>query len=278
MTTKKVASSVAALALFATVTPAFAQVTVNATVNSDTNVNVGTVNTTTNADVKAALKLDAATARSKDRGNQEIDRRTAALNELSARLNGKVHLSDEQKSTLSAMLQAQIADLAALKAKIEGGTDLATLKTDVKSITGSYRIFALVLPQGRIAAAADSISNVADSLTAIGVKLQARITASQTAGADVTEMNAAFADFTAKLASAKTQAAAAVSISAALKPDNGDKTLMKTNMTALKDAQAKLKAAHADLRAAREDVRKIATTLKSLNATASSTTNVQVTQ
>ena len=202
------------------------------------------------------------------RADQEIQRRSDALAALSARVNAMVKLSDSQKAAIATSIQSQISALAALKTKVDADTDAATLRADVQSITKSYRIFALVIPQGAILAASDRAMTLADSMDTLAAKLQARISAAAAAGADVSAMQTAYADFTSKTADAKVQAAAAVSGTANLTPDNGDQAAMQANHQALVAARANIKTASQDIAAARRDAGVIVKALKSLNVSA----------
>jgi len=206
----------------------------------------------------AATRMDAIKANAA----REIDRRIALLNKDISRINAMQKLSDAQKASLVATAQTNISNLTTLKAKIAADTDIETLKTDVKSITKSYRIFALVHPQGRIIAAADRIIATSDNLTTVRGKLQVRVTAAQTAGKDVTTMNASLTEMQAKIADAKAHADAALALIANLKPDNGDQAVMDANKKALTDARAKIKAAHDALKVARKDAQTIIKGLK----------------
>lgn len=220
----------------------------------------------------SSVKFTTLETRAKDRGDTEIDRRVGALNELSTRIGNMQRISDAFKQSLNSAVGAELSTLSALKTKIEGDTDSATLKSDVQSITDSYRIFALVLPQVRIVAAADRIATIFTMMGTLGSKLQARIQAAEQAGADVTALNAALGDMSTKLNDAQTQAQAAISVSAPLQPDNGDKTVMASNTAALKEARTDISTAQKDLVAARKDVDTIVKGLRSANVSASSTT------
>src|SRR3989338_7131939 len=144
--------------------------------------------TRTGADAKATVKVATKIAEQRtkiiERADKEIDRRIEALDKLSKRISEMEKATDVLKTSTSAMVQAQISELTALKAKIDAGTDIAVLRTDVKSITNSYRIFALITQQWHILATADKINTVADWMTALSVKLQARIDLVKTAGKD----------------------------------------------------------------------------------------------
>ncbi len=213
------------------------------------------------------------------RADQEVDRRTEGLTKLVARINEMKHISADQKASLSASVQAQISALATLKAKVDADTALDLLKTDAQSITKSYRIFALIMPQIEITAAADRAADLASQFDSLKAKLDARIAAAKAAGKDTTAIATLRADIDTKLADSKVQSDAAISLVASLKPDNGDKATMAANGKALRDARGKVQAANKDLKAAREDANKIARMLREMDlkasANASTTVNTQ---
>lgn len=252
----------------------------DATVGTQAAVGVSAGGATAGAKVSAAMQ--ARITKGKERADQEIDRRINALNELSTKIQAMTKVSDSVKSSIGGTVTAEIGDLTSLKGKIDTDADIDALKTDIKSITQSYRIFMLVIPQGRITVAADKVNTVGASLTDLAGKLQTRISAAQSAGTDVTAMNTSLSDMNAKVTDASVQANAAVSAVASLTPDNGDKTKMQSNNAALKDARAKLKAAATDIEAARKDAHSIAQALQaagaSANAGASASATGQTTQ
>ncbi len=209
-----------------------------------------------------AKKLDAAVARLIDRGDKAIANRIDALTELNTRIQDMKLVSADNKASLASQIQTQITNLNTLKSKIDADTDLATLKTDVKSITGSFRIFALVIPQGRIIASADRLNTVAGDLSVVANKLQTRLTEAQNAGKDITSLNTIFTELTAKISDAKTQATAAVSHVVNLTPDNDDATIVASNKDALKLSHSDIKVGQQDLVTARQDINKILKGLK----------------
>jgi hypothetical protein len=253
-TTLKIATALAATGMIlATAIPAFGSALGG-------NVNLGL-----NVNVKASTTVDAkVTSKMKERADKEIARRIARLNQVLAKIQGMARVSDTVKANLKTSIDLQVAALTNLKVKIAADTDIEMLKADVKSITGSYRIFALVIPQGEIIAAADRVNTVAQMTSDLGVKLQARITLASTAGKDVAALNAALVDLNAKVADARTQSTAAVNAIANLTPDNGDKAKMAANEASLKDARGKIKIAQEDLVKARQDAKVIVKGLKEL--------------
>lgn len=233
----------------------------------------------TNPGVGAAAKVNSAATLSdakmvkiKERADQEIDRRVAALTALNTRVQAMQKITDALKQGISTAVQNQITAFGALKSKINADTDAATLKTDVQAITQSYRIYALVLPQGHIAAEADRVVVLASMLTTLGTKLQSRITDAQNSGAEVGPLTTALSDMSTKLKDASDQAQAAMALIVSLTPDNGDATKLKSNNAALQSARSDLKTAQKDLQAARKDADTILKGLKNLKPSASAST------
>ena len=223
---------------------------------------LGVASTTASTTIRKAAKLDQANAKLQDRANKEIDRRLTALNKLQSKIQETTRISPTDKSSLTTTIQAQINLLNNLKVKIGADTDAVTLKADIQSITRAYRIYALILPQIEIRVAADKLASTTDLLSILATKLQARITAAQTAGTDVTALQATLSDMNTKIADAKTKAMAAIAGIAGLVPDNGVKTVMDSNNTALKAARDSIKAGTKDVKDAKKDADKIREGLK----------------
>lgn len=251
-------SAAIAVALMATTLPALGQTTLDTETAASS-----TASSTREANRMANLIK---------RADREISRRITNLNSLATRIGAMKKLSSSEIISLTSSIQNEVSILTTLKTKIDGDTDLATLLTDVQSITKSYRIYMLVIPQSRIMAAADRVLTIVDNLNTLGGKLQTRITAAQSAGKDVSALQTALADFTAKVADAGTQAQAAVGEVTGLVPDNGDQTKMQANNAALKDARLKIQAAQQDFVAARKDAGTIAKGLRALGGGSASST------
>ena len=198
------------------------------------------------------------------RSDAEITQRTNSLNTLLTRINAMQKLSAAEKNTLATSLQNEVTQLTTLKTTIDADTVASKLKTDMQSITKSYRIYMLVLPQANIAAASDRVLTIAGLMTGVQTKVSARIGQITNPPASVA---AAMSDITAKLADATTQANAAVSETSSLIPDQGNATTAASNTAALKDARSKIKTATADLTSARKDFATIVQAIKGLGAT-----------
>lgn len=119
-----------------------------------------------------------------------IGQRTAGLTRELNRVQNAQRLSTDTRTQLIAQIQTNIDDLATLKDKISSETDLAALKTDVKSIVISYRVYIVVMPQVRGLAVVDALKTYAERLTTVKDKLQAKTTELQQAGNDTTAIQA----------------------------------------------------------------------------------------
>ena len=227
------------------------------------------------ASTSITTKLDTA---GRAKADTEITSRISALNSLETRINQMQKISANDKASLDTNLQAAVADMTNLKATIDADTVAATLKSDIQSITKSYRIYMLILPQGRIIAASDRIMTITGLLSDLSAKLQVRIAAAQAAGQNVTVLNASLSDMNAKTSDANVQAQAAISEVANLQPDNGNTTTFTSNQQAIKDARAKIKVATADLKTARQDAGSIVKSVEATKITASATSTMMMNQ
>lgn len=274
MNLKIAAASLFGTLVFAGALPA-AAISLNGGVNTNVNLSTGGgtgIGASANVEVTAEVKTKVL-----EKAHLELSRRTERLNELAARVNAMEKLSPDTKATLIASINTQIAELGDLGTKIDTDSDRESLRADVQSITKSYRIFALVIPQGAITAAADRILTIGTSYNDFSANLQARISAEQNAGHDVSALLAAMADMKAKVADANVQANAAISLISGLKPDNGDQATLQSNTAALKDARGKVQVAHQDYVSARADAETIMKGLRSLSVSGSASSSASTT-
>jgi len=207
------------------------------------------------------------------RADREIDRRVAAMNIILKKINGLKDLTADQKTSLTTQIQANIANLNTLKTKIDADTDITTLTTDVQSIVGNYKIFALFNPKIRLLSVAEVMNNIVDKFTALSTKLATRIADLKSQGKDVTAMQASLTDLNSKIASAKTTVQAAIDELIPLDPKG-----YPGNKIQLQDARAKLQTAKQALMDAKKDAETIIQGLKAAGGNTSNTnTNVSPT-
>jgi hypothetical protein len=246
------------------------------TVTGSTGVDVNPIPLTSGTSVSGTVKGSASISTVMARGDAEITRRLTNLTSLSTRVGQVKNISASEKTSLQGSISTEISNLTALKATIDADTDIIKLKTDVGSITADYRIYMLVIPQGRIVAASDRVSTIVSDMQAISVQLSARISAAQTAGKNVAGAESAYADMQAKVSDANTQSQAALSETVSLQPDQGSASIEASNKAAIKDGAAKLKVAATDLKAARADITTIEAAVKGTgSASVTTSANVQ---
>lgn len=266
--------------------PAFAlPIGAEARLNAEARLRAPGATTTAEARIEArqeqraqvrAEKLGQREEAAKQRASNEIDRRIKALTQLGDKVGDMRRVSDGGKTSIDAMVQAQVTALNDLKLRIAADDSTTTLKADMQSITTSYRVFALVIPQGHIKVAADKVHTSIDTMTALIAKLTTRLADATTKGEDVVALQARVVSAQAQLAAAGVAADAAVSLTAALNPDNGDKTLADANKKALQDGRAKIQEAMKALQAARADIKAVVDGIKALKLEASASTTISV--
>lgn len=188
----------------------------------------------------------------KNRAATEIDRRITALNKLLTKLSTLKRVSDTQKSSLSTLIQNEISSLNSLKAKIQADTDLATLRTDTKSIVSSHRIFALFMPQVRLLAAADALNTSAAKMTELAGKLETRIATASSSGQNTASLTTLLESMKSNISDAQTQANAVITAVSPLTPDG-----YPANRTTLITAKQNLQSGHQSLKKAAQDARQI---------------------
>ena len=114
-----------------------------------------------------------------------IDRRLTSLGELQGTVSNNTYLTAGHKATLLGEITAENEGLAALRVKIAGDTDRATLVADCKSIVEHYRVYLLMLPKAHLMIASDASVTIGQKLTDLATKLQAAIDKAKGAGKDV---------------------------------------------------------------------------------------------
>jgi hypothetical protein len=124
-------------------------------------------------------------------GDCEIDRRLAALGQLSTVISASKGLTSSDAAALNAEIAATRTGLTSLRASIDGQTALPALKLDIVEIVSRYRVFTLLVPQVRLVDAADGVLALGPSLTGLSTDLSGRISAAEAAGKNVTAAQAA---------------------------------------------------------------------------------------
>ena len=184
-------------------------------------------------------------------GTAAIDRRLVFLGVLSRYIDAASHLQAAHRSTLKDRFTSDEDGLRALRTKIQGDSDCATLRQDVRSIVTGYRIYVLVGPQTRLTVVADRLVWVSSKLDDVAAKLQKAIDAAKARGKDVTAAQKALNDMKAQDATARTEAVAVPDKVLPLQPSGypENRSVLLSSRDSLRSSRAHLAAAIRDAKA-----------------------------
>ena len=245
-----ITSNVSALSLdgSAKVTTPYVKVDGNANVNATTNP----ANTDASSEKARLQKIIS-------RGDQEIARRLTSLAKLTDKINGATKLTDADKATLTAEVNATISGLNTLKAKLDAETTVSAARADVQSIYSEYRVYALVAPKVALVKVADDQQVAEQKLQTLIQKFQTRLNAAKAKGKNVDALETVLNDMTQKV-----NASASVSSAVQAKVIGLQPTDYNNDHTILSGTSAQLKTAHANNVAAYNDAKQIVAGLKNL--------------
>lgn len=182
-----------------------------------------------------------------------IDVRLPALMAARAAVSDNQHVTDDHQAALLADIDETAARLRVLADLIKADTDLATMKEHCRSIFEDNRVFALVLPRGRLVVGADTASDAGAKLGDVAARLADAITAAESAGRDVAQAKLDLDMMKAGVAAAGSVAPAVLGLTPA--DWNADHEV-------LTPARQSLRLARADLKVARDLALKIRNELK----------------
>jgi hypothetical protein len=153
---------------------------------------------------------------------------------------------------LSAYLSKDIPGLQQLGQKIAADTTAAAARTDAKTITTNYRVFALGIPAARLAGSSDQIT------TATVPKLTAAAKAAgyQTSGNQAT-LTPLLADLSAQIGTASTSTSGVATTVLGYTPAqwNANHALLASSRTSVTTARTAVKKAESDLKQIRTDIK-----------------------
>lgn len=213
---------------------------------------------------KVQAKKEELQAKAVDRlrsiGNKMIDQRLTVLNKAIERVNKATRVSEGERSAIIAELNGHIDTLTTLKATIDAETDVDNLKALIKSIVNDHRIYVVVLPRTRGELAAGRANAVLVRLNALSGKMTRWMDAAKARGKDVSQVEALYQDFQARIADADSQVDAAMSHFQSMQPA-ADTSAAKSH---LESGKAAMHTARQDLKTAQQDLRKIIVQFKGL--------------
>ncbi len=184
-------------------------------------------------------------ARIKKRADAEINRRINSLNKLLTRIQNDNKLSADEKSSISADINSNIAGLTSLKAKIDADIDAATARSDAKQIFTNFRIFANFEPKIRLLITIDNLQAVANKILGFTPKIQDLINNLKSQGKDVTSLQARLDDINKNLTLINSQLAADKTTVLSVTVSTSDP---KTVFTTVRQDLAKVRESFAQIR------------------------------
>ncbi|CAN5168876.1 hypothetical protein BH11ACT3_BH11ACT3_01310 [soil metagenome] len=186
-----------------------------------------------------------------------IAKRIASLNGAIARVDANEHLTDDDRATILATLNADVDAMNDLADEIAADTKVAEAADDYQSIFEDYRVYAVALPQSLYAAGGDALTGSAiPKLNDAYDKLEAALDGAH-ADDSTPELEAKLADMKQKIADATAASDGLASDALAVSPADWN-----ADHTVLTDIRGQLRDAVADAKDAAQDGRDIAAALK----------------
>lgn len=183
--------------------------------------------------------------------------RIGALTTAIAKVNAAKDISSSDRATILGTLNGDLAGMNTVEAKIAADTTAVTAAADYKTIFTTYRVYAVAIPQSRLAAAADRMTSTSiPKLTDAQSKLAAAL-AGPDASKSTPELQADLADMSAQIASATSSLSGIAAQALAVTP-----SAFNSNHSVLQPVRSAVKAAIADLKKAAADGKTVLAAIK----------------
>ncbi|WP_155375556.1 hypothetical protein [Catellatospora vulcania] len=187
-----------------------------------------------------------------------IDGRLALLRAEGVAIRNAARLTDAHQTALQKIIDADIAGLTELRAKVAAETTPEAVRADARSMVEDYRVYLLVRPQVHLTLAADVESAALTRLRTLHDKLAQAVAAARSAGKDVGDAEAKLAHMKSELDAMGSALSGLADELLAVQP-GPDAAAIKARTTA---ARADARTARTHLRAATTDAKAIRDLLK----------------
>jgi hypothetical protein len=191
-----------------------------------------------------------------------IDKRLASLGDLQGKVSSSTYLTAGNKATLLSEIGAENDGLGALRVKIAGDTDRATLVADCKNIVEHYRVYLLMTPKTHVMIASDAAAAIGQQLTDLAARLQADIEKAKGAGKDTANAQRDLRNLSAAVSAGTAGAAPVdglVNFALPLNPSE-----YQADEQSIKMARTDISTAHTNFVQARSDAKQAAADLNAL--------------
>ncbi|WP_144127781.1 hypothetical protein [Catellatospora sichuanensis] len=192
-------------------------------------------------------------ANAKKLATVRIDGRLAMLRAEGVAIRNAARLTDAHQAALQKTVDAGIAGLTELRAKVAAETTLEAVRAGTRSMVEDYRVYLLVRPQVHLTLAADVAAAALTRLRTLHDKLAQAVTAAKSAGKDLGDAEAKLAHLKSELDAMESALSGLADDLLAVQPGPDSAAI-----------RAKTAAARADVRTARTHLRAAATDAKAL--------------
>ncbi|MFD0594863.1 hypothetical protein ACFQZ4_22775 [Catellatospora coxensis] len=182
-----------------------------------------------------------------------IDGRLAMLRASGLAIRNAARLTDAHQAALQKIIDADVAGLTELRAKVAAETTTEAVRADARSMVEDYRVYLLVRPQVHLTVAADVESAALTRLRTLHGKLAQAVATAKSAGKDVGDAEAKLAHLKAELDAMESALSGLADDLLAVRPGPDGAAI-----------KAKTAAARADVRTARTHLRAAATDAKAI--------------
>ncbi|MEU8003253.1 hypothetical protein AB0B66_19015 [Catellatospora sp. NPDC049111] len=187
-----------------------------------------------------------------------IDGRLALLRAEGVAIRNAARLTDAHQAALQKIIDADIAGLTELRAKVATETTAEAVRADARSMVEDYRVYLLVRPQVHLTVAADVESAALARLRTLHDKLAQAVAAAKSAGKDVGDAEAKLAHLKSELDATESALSGLADDLLAVQP-GPDAAAIKAKTAA---ARTDVRTARTHLRAAVADAKALRTLLK----------------
>jgi hypothetical protein len=191
------------------------------------------------------------------KGKAATEARITSLDTAIPKVTANAYLSSADRSAILGTLNADLAAMQSLQAKIAADADIATAQADAQSIFTGYRVYAVAIPQSFYAASADGLTDSAiPALLTAQKALQAALAGPDKAK-DTPAIDAQMTDLANQIATAQASSAGVSAFALSVTPAAYD-----ANHGIWGDTRAKVKTAAQAAKAASADAKAVKAALQ----------------
>jgi hypothetical protein len=138
-----------------------------------------------------------------------VSNRVNTLDGLLADVNSAPNVTEQDKATLGANLQAAVTGLQALKATFDADTTLVQLRVDCRKVVTGFYVYLFLVPQTHLVVAGDRVLAAAGALNSFASLIDNQIKVAQARGENVASAQGYANDITDKVTAAEQAASSA---------------------------------------------------------------------